>query len=222
MKNLLSVEGRMRRKHYWLIWLIVFVINMLCAFVFSSISNYENTATMLSLLSSIFLILQGIKRMHDTDHSGWYLLVPFYNLILAFTPGTWGSNRYGADPKQQEDPGSYAVKDVLDAGEVVSETQSTEDYRKGLIYMIIIMAVSYGQGVLIQLLPLSYSSEGNVLSYQNVRLVYQIIELAVYLYMLFNVRNGLAKTALLVFFILNVFYTMRYISDFFLQNSFQF
>ena len=31
--------------------------------------------------------------------SGWYLLIPIYNLILAVTPGVIGANEYGEDPK---------------------------------------------------------------------------------------------------------------------------
>jgi hypothetical protein len=54
---------------------------------------------LLILLLSIFGMIQGIKRMHDLDKNGWYLFIPFYNLILALTPGTHGPNTYGQDPK---------------------------------------------------------------------------------------------------------------------------
>lgn len=30
---------------------------------------------------------------------GWFLLIPIYNLILAFTEGDKGPNQYGEDPK---------------------------------------------------------------------------------------------------------------------------
>jgi uncharacterized membrane protein YhaH (DUF805 family) len=38
--------------------------------------------------------------MHDIGKSGWFFLIPVYNLILACKAGTEGENRYGADPKQ--------------------------------------------------------------------------------------------------------------------------
>ncbi len=37
--------------------------------------------------------------MHDVNKSGWYILIPIYNLILACTEGTKGHNDYGNDPK---------------------------------------------------------------------------------------------------------------------------
>ncbi len=45
-------------------------------------------------------ICVGVRRMHDTDHSGWFLLIPFYNLILAVREGQRGDNRFGSDPKE--------------------------------------------------------------------------------------------------------------------------
>jgi uncharacterized membrane protein YhaH (DUF805 family) len=36
-----------------------------------------------------------IRRIHDNDKSGWFILVPIYNFILMFFEGTIGSNKYG-------------------------------------------------------------------------------------------------------------------------------
>lgn len=33
--------------------------------------------------------------------SGWFLLIPFYNLVLAVTSGTKGKNLYGIDLKAE-------------------------------------------------------------------------------------------------------------------------
>lgn len=38
----------------------------------------------------------AIRRIHDTDRSGWFYLVPFYNIVLLFLKGTPGENRFGA------------------------------------------------------------------------------------------------------------------------------
>jgi uncharacterized membrane protein YhaH (DUF805 family) len=40
--------------------------------------------------------------MHDVDKSGWFILIPIYNLILCCTDGTEGPNQYGSDPKRPE------------------------------------------------------------------------------------------------------------------------
>ena len=44
-------------------------------------------------------IAVGIRRMHDVGKSGWFILIPIYDLILAVTPGVIGPNKYGEDPK---------------------------------------------------------------------------------------------------------------------------
>ena len=36
----------------------------------------------------VFLAIQGAKRMHDVNKSGWYFLIPFYNIVLLFLNGT--------------------------------------------------------------------------------------------------------------------------------------
>ena len=61
-----------------------------------------------------------VRRLHDRDMSGWWLLgyfvaamIPFVNiiagiamLVLMCLPGTVGPNKYGPDPK---DPSSAEV-----------------------------------------------------------------------------------------------------------------
>jgi uncharacterized membrane protein YhaH (DUF805 family) len=47
-------------------------------------------------------IAVAVRRMHDTDRSGWYCLIPIYNIVLACTEGTPGVNEYGPDPNHPE------------------------------------------------------------------------------------------------------------------------
>jgi uncharacterized membrane protein YhaH (DUF805 family) len=47
-------------------------------------------------------IAVGVRRMHDVGKSGWFLLIPIYNLILALSEGEKGDNKYGPDPKVVE------------------------------------------------------------------------------------------------------------------------
>ena len=62
-----------------------------------------------SLVASVGGIMLGIRRLHDLNKSGWFLLlglVPFVNIIfvlyLWLAPGTVGWNRYGADPLSED------------------------------------------------------------------------------------------------------------------------
>ena len=48
----------------------------------------------------------GVRRLHDTNRSGWWLLIAFIPILGALAllvffvlPGTVGSNTYGEDPK---------------------------------------------------------------------------------------------------------------------------
>jgi uncharacterized membrane protein YhaH (DUF805 family) len=110
-KSLFSAKGRIRRKTYWLRWLIILPIEIV-ANALSEATKYNlnnQTVLALSIISlilsiptSIFIIIQGVKRMHDVDKSGWYLLIPIYDLILMCTDGTIGKNQYGDDPKSRD------------------------------------------------------------------------------------------------------------------------
>ncbi|GIG54073.1 DUF805 domain-containing protein [Demequina activiva] len=50
-----------------------------------------------------------VRRLHDTDHSGWWalflLFFPLLIWIFACFDGTPAPNRYGPDPKELERPG---------------------------------------------------------------------------------------------------------------------
>lgn len=46
-----------------------------------------------------FYIAQGAKRCHDRENSGWYQIIPFYQLWMIFGDGQIGSNQYGDNPK---------------------------------------------------------------------------------------------------------------------------
>lgn len=62
-------------------------------------SDESILATIYQLAILIPSIAVGVRRMHDTDHSGWWLLLPIVNLVFACTDGTRGDNRFGADTK---------------------------------------------------------------------------------------------------------------------------
>lgn len=54
----------------------------------------------LPFIMLIFIIIQGIKRIHDSNRTGWWLLVPLYNIVLLFSKGTKGNNDYGVTPRK--------------------------------------------------------------------------------------------------------------------------
>jgi uncharacterized membrane protein YhaH (DUF805 family) len=95
------MENRLSRGGYWLRWLITFVISLAVAFLAQLTGGVVAAVIelIISLAVSIYMIVAGVRRMHDVDKSGWFILVPIYNLILTLTDGTPGPNRFGDDPR---------------------------------------------------------------------------------------------------------------------------
>lgn len=100
-KKYAQFSGRARRSEYWYFILFHSIASIVLA-LFSD--NFRGGA--LGLIYSLYLLAAfipslsvGVRRMHDVGKSGWFLLIPFYNLILACTDGERGSNIFGADPK---------------------------------------------------------------------------------------------------------------------------
>ena len=112
LKNYAGFSGRARRKEYWMF----FLVNMGISFVIGLIGGaieFELLGSLYSLAVMIPSIAVGVRRIHDTNKSGWFILIPIYNLILFATEGNSGSNEYGEDPKAE---GSLASNEnILDA-----------------------------------------------------------------------------------------------------------
>ena len=97
-----SSKGRIRRRTFWLriILLNVLLRVVILGITFTAKEMYSDTAEsvaavallLVCLAALILMIIQSIKRMHDVDKSGWYYLIPLYNLILCCTEGTEGDN----------------------------------------------------------------------------------------------------------------------------------
>jgi uncharacterized membrane protein YhaH (DUF805 family) len=98
LQNYATFSGRARRSEFW----YFFLFNVLIAFVLGFVGRLIGI-TVLSNIYTLAILIPGIavgvRRMHDIGMSGWFLLVPIYNLILACTDGIKGDNVYGADPK---------------------------------------------------------------------------------------------------------------------------
>ena len=105
-------SGRSRRKEYWMYVLF----NIIVAVVLSILEGVAGLSQMVGPygpLTALFVlgslvpsIAVSIRRLHDTDRSGWWLLlalVPIIgSLVLLYfyiLEGTRGQNEYGADPK---------------------------------------------------------------------------------------------------------------------------
>jgi len=108
----LSPKGRASRSDYWLrlylpymgIYIIAIILDVVLG-TFSSETGYGVISAITGLLFFWPMICVQIKRCHDRNRSGWFMLVfliPLVNLWpaieIAFLKGTDGSNRFGEDP----------------------------------------------------------------------------------------------------------------------------
>lgn len=98
--------GRARRREYWTFALV----NTLIIVVLSII---EGNAGTLGILSGIFVLAMlipslavSVRRLHDTNKSGWWLfiqLIPLVGaiilLVFMLIEGDREANKYGPDPK---------------------------------------------------------------------------------------------------------------------------
>lgn len=93
----IRVDGRIGRGRYIIDVLIVSILNYLMTVLCNGMS-VELTGMLpyiIVLLSDCYLIVEGIKRCHDFNHSGWYQIIPLYIFIMIFKEGDKGEKRYG-------------------------------------------------------------------------------------------------------------------------------
>ncbi len=99
LKNYVNFDGRARRSEYWYFILFNFLISIGIGII-AGIIKVPIIGTIYSIAVLLPSIAVAVRRMHDVGKSGWYMLIPIYNIILAFTEGTKGNNEYGPDPKE--------------------------------------------------------------------------------------------------------------------------
>lgn len=111
--NYVNFKGRARRKEYWMFVLI----NMFIQAALSMLDLLLNTM-FLSGIYSLVIILPSlavlVRRLHDSGKSGlnflWVFtgIGAFYVLYLLILEGDVGMNKYGADPKGDENQDPFS------------------------------------------------------------------------------------------------------------------
>ena len=116
LKKYATFTGRSRRREYWFFILFYIIFAVALGFVDGLVGTVD-AASGLGVFSSIFLLATfipsisvAVRRLHDTDRSGWWLLIGLVPLvgsivILVFTllDGTPDQNQYGPNPKAAAD-----------------------------------------------------------------------------------------------------------------------
>lgn len=134
LRRYADFQGRSRRREYWMFLLFVMLVAIAWGIVFAvlgGMSGYES-GNGLGTLATVWALLAGVaylailipsiavqvRRLHDRDMSGWFILlnfIPYVGGLIVFVfmvlPGTVGENRFGPDPKDPH--GVDAVAEVF-------------------------------------------------------------------------------------------------------------
>jgi uncharacterized membrane protein YhaH (DUF805 family) len=134
--QLLSFQGRQRRLHFWMVAIVIVIIQSVVFNIFLAPVYYAmfrggaaaapafGGGMLIGWLVYLFLIwpslANSVKRCHDRNKSGWWLVL--YSLAsltvigvlwplieLGFMDGTQGPNKYGPSPKGVEGPAPAAT-----------------------------------------------------------------------------------------------------------------
>ena len=108
LKKYAVFEGRARRKEFWMFCLLNFLVFIAIMFI-SGMIHLPFLAGLYWLATLVPSIAVGVRRMHDTDHAGWWVIVPVVSLYFAIIDGTPGPNSYGESPKSVGAPQGFAV-----------------------------------------------------------------------------------------------------------------
>ena len=112
LKKYAVFSGRSSRKEFWYFSLFNFLIVIVLAVadVMTGTFDAEIGIGLLGGIYTIAVLIPGIavsvRRLHDTDRSGWWLLIAFIPLIGAIVLLVFwaqdsqpGENQYGSNPK---------------------------------------------------------------------------------------------------------------------------
>ena len=112
LKQYAVFKGRARRKEYWFFLLFNLIVSLALTVVDFMTGTLDSELGMglLSGLYSLAILIPSlavtVRRLHDTDRTGWWLLIGMIPLIGAIVLLVFmlldsqpGDNQYGAHPK---------------------------------------------------------------------------------------------------------------------------
>ena len=103
--NYANFNGRASRQEYWMFYLfnMIFFIGLI---VIKTVLGVAFLSMIYSLAVFIPGLSAGIRRLHDVNKSGWFLLISLIPLVggiwlivLLASKSNPGENQYGAEPK---------------------------------------------------------------------------------------------------------------------------
>jgi uncharacterized membrane protein YhaH (DUF805 family) len=106
LKKYAVFTGRARRKEYWMFVLFSVIVTVVLSIVEGIVGLQGVLSGLYGLAVLIPSIAVGVRRLHDTGRSGWWILiglVPLVGIIVLIVffvaDSQPGANQYGPNPK---------------------------------------------------------------------------------------------------------------------------
>ena len=74
-------SGVSTRSQYW-----YFILGTTIATVIAQVAFGDFGGNLVSIITLLPTIAVAVRRMHDVGKSGWFILIPIYNLVLVLSP----------------------------------------------------------------------------------------------------------------------------------------
>lgn len=116
-----TFKGRARRSEFWFFVLFWMLLGVAAAIIDTAFFGFgpRHSGPVGALVALILLLpylAVHVRRLHDKDYAGWWLLlwlIPVIGWIVLVVwycqRGTLGPNRFGEDPLVGETPGAAAI-----------------------------------------------------------------------------------------------------------------
>jgi uncharacterized membrane protein YhaH (DUF805 family) len=106
MQKYTQFSGRATRQAYWMFFLLNLLISIGIGFVAGALGALFHSTGFASGINLIYVLATfipglavGVRRIHDTGHTGWWIIVPIVGFIFLLLDTEPQDNQYGPNPK---------------------------------------------------------------------------------------------------------------------------
>lgn len=99
LKKYAVFTGRASRREYWMFILINLGVAIALGIIDALLGAKGLISNVYTLAVFLPSLAAAIRRMHDTDRSGWWILLPIVNIVFLAQDSQPGDNRFGPNPK---------------------------------------------------------------------------------------------------------------------------
>ena len=105
LSQYVGFSGRARRSEFWYFVLFYVIVQIVASIIDSVLGTNQIISGLASLALLLPYLAVGIRRLHDTSRSGWWILIGLIPLVGAiilivfYCQDSHPDNQYGPNPK---------------------------------------------------------------------------------------------------------------------------